>query len=322
MQLIVSVTSACNLRCTHCPIDKENPNNLPIEAIKKLSTWDVSRIGILGGEPFLREDLPQIVDFFNDKPITIYTNGILLSEHPEKIIEGVHYAVSMDGMQENHDEMRGSGTWKKTYNALKVLSEKKDEGLIPSVWIRMTITEENSSDIKKIKKIADEFGIGVLYFPLLGIRTPFSPKFQLELFKWASTQENVSIYSPPFWQFCGYKKSSCQAGKWRLHVDVFGNVNPCQWFSETILGNIYTHDYDFLKKKGEEFYNEFITIKEECEDCVRKISCKGGCRLCPDSLTCPIKRRYFAQNVLDIDDIRLAETKHERMFGNLKIVVC
>lgn len=322
MQLVISITSACNLRCHHCPVEKDNPHTLPLDAIEKLSTWDVSRIGILGGEPFLINNLKDIVNKFGDKPITIYTNGIVLSENPEKLIHGVHYAVSMDGMEKNHDKLRGEGTWNKTFEALKFLAEKKDEGIIPSVWIRMTISDKNVEDIQTIKNIADKLGIGVLYFPLLGIRSPFPLRFQFELFKWASKYDNVSIYSPAFWQFCGYEKSSCQAGKWRLHVDEFGNVTPCQWIRDYSMGSIYSKDYDFFKEEGERYYKEFVRIKPECKNCMRKTTCKGGCRFSPDSITCPVKKQFIAQNAFDIAELELIETKHERMFGNLKIVVC
>ena len=322
MQLVITVTTACNLNCKHCIVDKSHPRTLDMNIIDRLATWDVSRVGILGGEPFVLNNIHNIVERFSKKPVTIYTNGIPLYENPERIIEGVHYAVSLDGMKEFHESYRGEGTWDKTYEALKILAEKKDEGSIPSVWIRMTISEDNIRDIKPIKNIADKLGIGVLYFPLLGIRKPMPAKLQLELFKWASQQDNVSLYSPAFWQFCGYEKSSCQAGKWRLHVDEFGNVTPCQWIRDYTMGKVYDHDYEYFKNKGEEYYDQFVTVKPECKDCLRSMSCKGGCRFSPDSLTCPIKLRYFAQNVLDIDALEMAQTKHERMFGNLKIVVC
>jgi len=322
MQLVITATTACNLNCRHCIVDKEHPRNLDMSVIDRLATWDVSRVGILGGEPFVMKNINGIVEKFSDKPVTIYTNGILLSENPDKIIDGVHYAVSMDGLKEFHEYYRGKGTWDKTYHALELLADKKDAGDILSVWIRMTISEGNIKDMKPIQKIAESLGIGVLYFPLLGIRKPMPSKLQLEIFKWASTQDNVSLYSPAFWQFCGYEKSSCQAGKWRLHVDEFGNVTPCQWIRDHTFGHALSHDYEYFKQRGEEYYRDFVTVKPECKDCLRSMSCKGGCRFSPDSLTCPIKLRYFAQNILSIDDLRLANTKHERMFGNLKIVVC
>jgi len=296
-----------------------------MEAIEKVATtFDVSSVGILGGEPFIRDDLGKIVDLFGDRSITIYTNGILLNNHPERLITGdnIHYAVSLDGMEEFHDYYRGKGTWKKTMDVIEYLAGEKHKGSIKSVWIRMTISNDNKKDIVPVKKIADKLGIGVMYFPLLGIREPFDTKFQLKLFRWAVKNDNVSIYSPQFWQFCGYKESTCQAGKYRLHVDENGNVNPCQWLRETVLGNVYDNEYDELVERGQEYYEKFVKIKPECKYCIRKSACKGGCRLSPDSIKCPVGRRLFAENVLDIDSLRVAEHKYERTFSNLKIVGC
>ena len=296
-----------------------------MEAIEKVATtFDVSSVGILGGEPFIRDDLDKIVDLFGNRSITIYTNGIILYKHPERLITGdnIHYAVSLDGMEEFHDYYRGKGMWKKTVEVIKHLAEEKNNGNIKSVWIRMTISNDNKKDISPVKKIADKLGIGVMYFPLLGVREPFDIKFQLNLFKWAVKYDNVSIYSPQFWQFCGYKKSTCQAGRYRLHVDENGNVNPCQWLRETVFGNVYDHDYDYFVEKGLEYHMNYVNIKPECKYCVRKSACRGGCRLSPDSITCPVGRRLFADRVLDIDSLRVAEHKYERTFRNLKIVGC
>jgi len=325
MQLIISLTNACNLNCKHCIVDKLFKSSLPIDAIEKIaSTFDVSSVGIIGGEPFIRNDLDRIIDLFGNKPITIYTNGIVLRKNPEKTITGdnINYAVSLDGMRRFHDYYRGAGTWIKTVETIRNLAREKERDNIKSVWIRMTISNKNKRDIIMVKKIADKLNIGVMYFPFLGIREPFSIKFQLNLFRWAVKYDNVSIYSPQFWQFCGYKESTCQAGKYRLHVDENGNVNPCQWLRETILGNVYSNEYDYFVEKGLEYHKENIKIKNECKYCIRRFSCKGGCRLSPDSMTCPVGRRLFAENVLDIDSLRIAENKYERTFKNLKIVGC
>jgi len=99
-----------------------------MEAIENVATtFDVSSVGILGGEPFIRNDLDKIVDLFGNRSITIYTNGIILHKHPERLITGdnIHYAVSLDGMEEFHDYYRGKGMWKKPLKSSNILQRKK-----------------------------------------------------------------------------------------------------------------------------------------------------------------------------------------------------
>ena len=323
MQLVVSVTNECNLNCTHCLVDQELKSELEMNDVRKIaSTFDASAVGIIGGEPYMRRDLNKICDELAGKSITIYTNGTMLAKHPERIIEGVHHAVSIDGLQPYHDSIRGAGRFNEAMEALKHLAVQYDKGRIPSVWIRMTISMDNKNDIIPMSKIADELGVSVMYFPLLGKRIPFPSNFQHSMFKWASQKDNITVYSPPFWQFCGYEQSTCQAGKYRLHIDEHGEVNPCQWLKTALFGNVADNEYDSFVSQGINYYKNHVTVKPECRRCFRMATCKGGCRLSPDSLTCPNKHGMVAENVLDIDSVRVASQKFDRTFRNLKIVGC
>ena len=120
--LTLFVTSKCNLRCLHCfnwkSLNKKD--DLALEEIKKLSLQleDLDSLLISGGEPFLRDDLPKIVEFFykNNKlnTLTIPTNGFLTEKiHSQiqkilKIAEGktVWLNFSLDGTEKMHDQSK------------------------------------------------------------------------------------------------------------------------------------------------------------------------------------------------------------------------
>lgn len=324
MQLTFLLTNRCNLNCSHCIVNKLVKKDLKFNILEKVATtYDYSSVALLGGEPFILQNFKNIVDLF-DVPITIYTNGIHIAKNPNLIIEGdnINYAVSLDGLKENHEMIRGKGTFKIVIEGLKILSKKLNEEKIKSVWIRTTITENNINDIVPLKNIADNLGIKIMYFPLLGNRRPFPEKFQIDLFKWAVKYDNVSIYNPIFWQFCGYKQSTCQAGKYRINITEDGLITPCQWIRDYYLGNSLTTDYDLVKERGIEYNNRVIDVREKCKYCLFAYSCRGGCRLCNDYLTCPIKRGITARNIFKGEIRKIALTKYERTFKNLKIVGC
>jgi MoaA/NifB/PqqE/SkfB family radical SAM enzyme len=64
----------------------DTPNALAL-LTKALQETDCPHITLTGGEPLLRPDLPQLVDFLTQRSVqsTIISNGRLLSE--ERVIE-------------------------------------------------------------------------------------------------------------------------------------------------------------------------------------------------------------------------------------------
>jgi MoaA/NifB/PqqE/SkfB family radical SAM enzyme len=92
MKISFAVTYRCNLRCRMCHIWKRGPDRdeLSLNEIDRFFELanDFSWVGLTGGEPFLREDLPEIVEAIGRRSrrlgcLHINTNGQL----PEKIIQ-------------------------------------------------------------------------------------------------------------------------------------------------------------------------------------------------------------------------------------------
>lgn len=140
LALIYFNTTRCNLACKHCfyheELNKDKSDELTIPELEKISRslGQLLYINITGGEPFVRKDLLETVEVFygNCKPrkITITSNGYYMSDmlqfaenvgrFPKSLVE---LNISMDGLQEEHDLIRGSeGIFKKaleTYQALQ-----------------------------------------------------------------------------------------------------------------------------------------------------------------------------------------------------------
>jgi MoaA/NifB/PqqE/SkfB family radical SAM enzyme len=112
---------------------------MSFEEIKTMSETSpkFDKLWLSGGEPFLREELVDIIKLFydnnNSRVINLPTNGLL----PKKIDEGIgrllkecpelsiHLNFSIDGLGETHDKIRGvRGNFKKTIASMELIKQK------------------------------------------------------------------------------------------------------------------------------------------------------------------------------------------------------
>jgi len=124
-RLIYYVTNRCNARCRHCffaaHLDTDRSGELTLDEIDRVAASFMHRIRSLlltGGEPTLREDLPEICRIFDRRNhtalFTIPSNG-LQPDRIEAVFDEilsttrakVNAQVSIDGLAEVHDGIRG-----------------------------------------------------------------------------------------------------------------------------------------------------------------------------------------------------------------------
>ncbi len=98
--LRLSVTDRCNLRCDYCMPEKDytwlpREDLLGFEEIGRLADvfgeLGVERIRLTGGEPLVRQDLPELVKILADKPwlrdLAMTSNGVLLEDHASALCQ-------------------------------------------------------------------------------------------------------------------------------------------------------------------------------------------------------------------------------------------
>ena len=133
----LEVTNACNLKCIHCyktagtPLPQELDTEDWFRIIDELKELGVMTLAFTGGEPFLREDISQILEYAsqNVMGINIFTNGTLITEDVIKILRKVNpekIMVSIDGAtKETHERIRGQNTFDKTVESINILTKNK-----------------------------------------------------------------------------------------------------------------------------------------------------------------------------------------------------
>ena len=164
--IFLFVTGRCNAKCAMCfyaqEMDKKQPD-LTFDEIKKISetAGQFNRLWISGGEPTLREDLPEILELFyknnHIKDVNIPTNGL----KPDRIVEwvkrfrqncpdcNINVSLSLDGFGTTHDTQRGvPGNFYKALETLRKIQENfGDDGKVLKN-IATVITKYNIDQIE------------------------------------------------------------------------------------------------------------------------------------------------------------------------------
>ena len=165
--VVWNMTRRCNLNCIHCYSNSQNirySNELTTDEGKKLIS-DLASFGspvllFSGGEPMIREDLPELAEFAVDQGmrVVVSTNGTLLTRELAYTFKkiGVSYVgVSVDGMEKTHDNFRGvKGAFDMTLRGIRIC---RDEGI--KVGMRVTMNRKNVADIPALFELIEKENI-------------------------------------------------------------------------------------------------------------------------------------------------------------------
>jgi MoaA/NifB/PqqE/SkfB family radical SAM enzyme len=136
--VIFFVTSVCNEKCRHCFYWEElnQRGDLKLEHIEKISITmpSITDLWISGGEPFMRKDLPDIIELFyrnnHIEWVNLPTNGLFKDRAHlwlERVLTNcpklrIDLNVSLDGFEETHEKIRGvPGCYQKTVDMVRSL---------------------------------------------------------------------------------------------------------------------------------------------------------------------------------------------------------
>ncbi len=174
--LIFFITARCNANCHHCFYYKklnQVRDELSLHEIERLTSKYkyIPYVTLTGGEPFLRDDLVQIVSaFYNNsgtRMFVIPTNGSLGNRQLDFIrgmIEGrrdiyIKFQFSIDGIGDKHDEFRGlKGLYDRVKGLFVDLKELQKEQPRFSLDITTVLNTENEASIEEIiDKVQEDF---------------------------------------------------------------------------------------------------------------------------------------------------------------------
>jgi len=172
---------ACNLRCKSCNFwqgiyKKEGEEILSTAEARglldEISRWGIPSLVITGGEPFMRPDIREVLEYAVKKIqyVRLQTNGTFLDEEMARFLveKGVDEIwVSVDGGRETHDRIRGvAGTYDKVTSGLEnlVRAKQKTGSPYPVILINAVIGSENLAEVEDIFDLAVKFRAGEALF--------------------------------------------------------------------------------------------------------------------------------------------------------------
>lgn len=160
------LTRKCNFRCKGCNVWRQQDNReLPTEDVKKglriLRDLGVVDLVLSGGNPLLREDIGEIIDYASQYFITtVYDNGSMALKKMDALRKADLVAISIDSLDsKKNDYVRGvKGAWK---NAMQAVEELRKEGI--SVGVSPTISQLNLHEILNFTEYFTSKDIPVWY---------------------------------------------------------------------------------------------------------------------------------------------------------------
>lgn len=168
------VTYSCNIRCRMCGVwklglDSDRPELTTRQIIETVddyvSVHGVEKVRFLGGEPLLRDDLPEIIAAISGRVYTeVVTNAMLITpELARRLVDsGLHHLrVSLDGPEAVNDRMRGAGTFRKASDGIdNIQREKARSGKqLPRVTVRPCMSRINRGCLADMYAFARSKGV-------------------------------------------------------------------------------------------------------------------------------------------------------------------
>jgi radical SAM protein with 4Fe4S-binding SPASM domain len=273
---VVAVTYRCDSRCSMCNIWQLPPGEELAPAEYRALPHTLRDVNITGGEPFLRDDIVEIVRVVHERcggpRIVISTNGFerrrIVHAAPAlmKIGRSVGIAVSLDGIGEMHDEIRGvAGGFDRVVETLKQLRTMGYR----NVRVAFTAQRANVEHLGAVYDLSRQFGYQFTASVAQNSEFYFStdenqavdPRALDEELRFVMRRELLSA-SPKRWLrayfYAGVlrfnaartRMLSCRAGGDSFFMDPAGIVYPCLTLNRA-MGTVRERKFEEIWESAE-----------------------------------------------------------------------
>lgn len=300
----LAITYRCNNDCHHC---YNQPQRKGVElstsewksAISRL--WDIGipHIVFTGGEPTLRQDLCELIQFAQQtgQVTGLNTNGRRLSDASfvkQLVDAGLdHVQITLESHDQTiHDQMvNAQGAWLQTVQGIRNVL---DSPLY--LMTNTTLLKQNSPSLSATLQFLAETGVPTVGLNALihsgrgktvgtGLHERELPQL-LEMARDITEKRDQRLiwYTPT--EYCQFDPmqlelgvKGCTAALYNMCIEPDGSVIPCQSFYES-LGNILSDSWDsiWLHDRAQ-WLRERNYARQECRDCTLFSECGGGCPL-------------------------------------------
>ena len=281
----LELTDRCNMNCVHCYGEFGKPSTSKNEMlsttewkqiIDELIQLGCLDIQLIGGEPTVHKDFFDILKYAHDKGmkrIDVFTNATLINENNISVFKenNCNVRVSVYGHNsEIHDKItKYKGSFEKTKNALCLLKKHN----IPTK-IAVVIMKENEKYVEDIKKFIHSIGHEYTGYDV--IRPSCANTISSHTISDVEVLRSRYNVKPIFRTskeefFSNYYFNSCWNGK--LAITAKGDVIPCIFARDEVVGNVRKNSIDEIKKGIIEKWSITKDKIDVCKDCEFRYCC-------------------------------------------------
>jgi radical SAM protein with 4Fe4S-binding SPASM domain len=268
--LELQITDRCNLRCGHCYIgERPESHELSVDRIRAVLTefegMQGLRVLITGGEPLMHSSFDAVnalLPGFSMRRV-LFTNGLLLSERKIDSLNVHEIQISIDGLEEAHDMLRGQGTFSKAMAAVRLCLDKGID-----VSVSTMVHAKNLADFDGMDRLFRELGVKdwTVDVPCSAGRLEENKQFRVR------PEEGGRFLG---YGFGGGIHSSAEGFGCGLHlmsVSADGQASKCTFYADRSVGRI--------EEGLRECWTRIVPVRlaDLACDCAYLEVCRGGCR--------------------------------------------
>ena len=293
-RVVWEVTHRCNYSCVHCCSrageieEAELDTQKTYEVLRELAENDTEEIYFSGGEPFIRDDMFDILKYARELGIlaNVSTNGSFLTEELAMRLKDIDVNlihISLDShVKEDFNSFRGGDYYTKTLDAIR---HAKEAGLY--VRVGAVIWKKNASHIKEMIDFFSKMGVDEVVFNWLiaAGRYQDNKEMGVPLSKFEDTIKLIHDYMSQYKDIIKVSMhrsekyyddgSMCNAGKKILFILPDGRISPCSWLAK-LDHHLITKDSlmnsslnDLLESSTFKNWEKFVNDRAK--------KCKAGC---------------------------------------------
>jgi mycofactocin radical SAM maturase len=297
------LTYACNLECVHClsSSGRRDPRELSTDEAKavldELHELQVFYINIGGGEPMIRRDFFELVEYSISKRIGVKfsTNGAFIDAAEARQLAALDYLdvqISLDGTDPaTNDAVRGEGSYD---TAIRAMDRLRDAEFGP-FKVSVVVTRHNVDQLDEFKALADEYGAQLRVTRLRPSGRgadawhdlhPTNPQ-QRQIYEWLLAHGDNVLTGDSFFHLNALGDENlpglnlCGAGRVVCLIDPIGDVYACPFVihDEFKAGNVREHGGFTRIWKQSELFVELRQPESAgaCASCGSFDACQGGC---------------------------------------------
>jgi mycofactocin biosynthetic radical S-adenosylmethionine protein MftC len=295
------LTYGCNLACVHClsSSGRRDPRELTtaelLGVVDELAAMQVFYVNIGGGEPTLRPDFWELLDYCVASKVGVKfsTNGSRITPSAARRVAASDYVdvqVSLDGADAaTNDAVRGAGSFEVATTALRRLADAGARGMKLSV----VVTRDNAGQLDRFRELADGFGAHLRLTRLrpsgrgadVWDRLHPTAEQQRELYAWLLGHPDV-LTGDSFFHLSALGEplpglNLCGAGRVVCLIDPVGDVYACPFvLHEQFRAGSVREPGGFARVWRES--ELFVSLREPgsagaCASCGSYDACQGGC---------------------------------------------